>query len=116
MNAEFGFPPWLFGMHSYEVLAGGSAILAVYNDPSAAGRVLFALTVGAGVSAVASSSRMLQISDRVMVTRQAATGAVIHCPGTFHGQRTVQQGAGVLLTMPWCAVVCCAVWQARSLV
>jgi hypothetical protein len=37
MNAEFGMPPWLFGMHSYEVLAGGSSILAVYSDPAAAG-------------------------------------------------------------------------------
>lgn len=37
MKAEFGGPPWLLGMHSYEVLAGGQAILAVYNDPAAAG-------------------------------------------------------------------------------
>jgi hypothetical protein len=37
MDAEFGFPPWLFGMHSYEVLAGGKAALAVFDDPAAAG-------------------------------------------------------------------------------
>jgi hypothetical protein len=36
-DAEFGFPPWLFGMHSYEVLAGGKAVLAVFDDPAAAG-------------------------------------------------------------------------------
>lgn len=40
MSAEFGSPPWLFGLHSYEVLAGGSAVLAVYGDPAAAGRTI----------------------------------------------------------------------------
>eukprot|EP00879_Flechtneria_rotunda_P016022 GHRR01016758.1.p1 GENE.GHRR01016758.1~~GHRR01016758.1.p1 ORF type:complete len:650 (+),score=174.18 GHRR01016758.1:481-2430(+) len=37
MAAEFGSPPWLFGMHSYEVLAGGAAVLAVLDDPKVAG-------------------------------------------------------------------------------
>jgi hypothetical protein len=37
MSAEFGSPPWLFGLHSYEVLQGGAAVLAVFDDPAAAG-------------------------------------------------------------------------------
>lgn len=40
MSAEFGSPPWLFGLHSYEVIAGGAAILAVFSDPAAPGSQL----------------------------------------------------------------------------
>lgn len=41
MSAEFGSPPWLFGTHSYEVIAGGAAVLAVFDDPAAAGQTAF---------------------------------------------------------------------------
>lgn len=37
MSAEFGNPPWMFGVHSYEVIAGGAAVMAIFDDPSAAG-------------------------------------------------------------------------------
>eukprot|EP00882_Tetradesmus_deserticola_P021614 GHRQ01023397.1.p1 GENE.GHRQ01023397.1~~GHRQ01023397.1.p1 ORF type:complete len:507 (+),score=193.19 GHRQ01023397.1:451-1971(+) len=40
MSAEFGSPPWLFGLHSYEVLQDGAAVLAVFDDPAAAGSQL----------------------------------------------------------------------------
>ncbi|KAF6265687.1 Alpha/Beta hydrolase protein [Scenedesmus sp. NREL 46B-D3] len=40
LSAEFGSPPWLFGMHSYEVLQGGAAVLAVFDEPAAAGSQL----------------------------------------------------------------------------
>lgn len=35
-EAEFGFPGWVFGQRSYVLLPNGH-ILAVYNDPQAAG-------------------------------------------------------------------------------
>ena len=40
MAAEFGVPCWRFGVSTYAIIAGGSAILAVYNDPKAAGSQL----------------------------------------------------------------------------
>ncbi len=35
-DADFGFPQWLFGNHSYELI-GDSHILAVYKDPAVPG-------------------------------------------------------------------------------
>eukprot|EP00775_Hariotina_reticulata_P008996 gene8996-9169_t len=40
MAAEFGGPPWVFGLHGYQVLAGGNAALAVFSDPAKAGNQL----------------------------------------------------------------------------
>ncbi|KAF8061339.1 dapb3 [Scenedesmus sp. PABB004] len=40
MAAEFGQPPWLVGQQSYQVIAGGAAVVAVFDDPAAAGSQL----------------------------------------------------------------------------
>lgn len=40
MAAEFGTPPWLFGLHSYEILQEGAAVLTLFDDPAAAGSQL----------------------------------------------------------------------------
>jgi hypothetical protein len=47
MQAEFGVPCWRFGVATYSIIGGGSAILAVYNDPKAAGSQLGVIDIAA---------------------------------------------------------------------
>lgn len=43
----------MFGLHTYEVLAGGKAILAVFDDPEAAGESVAFVWAGQGTGVAA---------------------------------------------------------------
>eukprot|EP00878_Enallax_costatus_P005601 GHUV01005874.1.p1 GENE.GHUV01005874.1~~GHUV01005874.1.p1 ORF type:complete len:700 (+),score=125.31 GHUV01005874.1:43-2142(+) len=68
MSAEFGSPPWLFGCHSYQVVSGGTAVLAVFSDPSAAGSQL-------GVIDITSKALTWLDTGYTMFSRLAVVGA-----------------------------------------
>ncbi|KAK9833647.1 hypothetical protein WJX74_001712 [Apatococcus lobatus] len=72
-DAEFGYPPWIFGYHTYAELPDGR-LLAVYNDPVETGSSMAVIDISSGSltfvnNGYASQGNLsiVQVDDKLLV-------------------------------------------------